>query len=112
MREYGHTGIRGVPDQQIPQQGQLQHSRNPQGGSLLLRLFHPLIFKFDSPEVFSVIYANFLQVNQDVKDIIKETQELNKKWKREKTAKWWFLTLTSLISFVYYRCGTSNLLFC
>lgn len=40
----------------------------------------PMFYKFDSPEVRErILYANFLQVNQDVKDMIKEIQEFNKK---------------------------------
>ena len=40
----------------------------------------PQFYHFDSPEVRErILYANFLQVNQDVKDMIKEIQEFNKK---------------------------------
>ena len=36
-------------------------------------------YHFDSPEVRErILYANFMQVNQDVKDMIKEIQEFNK----------------------------------
>ena len=41
----------------------------------------PQFYHFDSPEVRErILYSNFLQVNQDVKDMIKEIQEFNKKW--------------------------------
>lgn len=40
----------------------------------------PMFYKFDSPEVSErILYAKFLQVNQDVKNMIKEIQEFNKK---------------------------------
>ena len=40
----------------------------------------PQFYHFDSPEVRErILYSNFLQVNQDVKDMIKEIQEFNKK---------------------------------
>ena len=40
----------------------------------------PQFYHFASPEVRErILYANFLQVNQDVKDMIKEIQEFNKK---------------------------------
>lgn len=40
----------------------------------------PQFYHFDSPKVRErILYANFLQVNQDVKDMIKEIPEFNKK---------------------------------
>ena len=37
-------------------------------------------YHFDSPEVRErILYVNFMQVNQDVKDMIKEIREFNKK---------------------------------
>ena len=40
----------------------------------------PQFYHFDSPEVRErILYSNFLQVNQDVKDMIREIQEFNKK---------------------------------
>ena len=40
----------------------------------------PKFYQFESPEMRErILYSNFLQVNQDVKDMIKEIQEFNKK---------------------------------
>ena len=41
----------------------------------------PKFYRFDSAEARErILYANFLKVNKEVKNMIKEIQEFNKKW--------------------------------